>query len=133
MRRLSYTGFWREGPRGRRAVRVPEAVDHARLLHGNTIGCLTAIYDAGTLGKVEMPPLRLRQDYATWLAILRRGGTACGLPEPLAVHHEGPRTLSSGKLRAAAATWRLYRGQEGLTRRAAALALASHLGRRVGN
>lgn len=130
---FSYTGFFRQTGRRRRTVRVPDRVDRERLLRGNVIGCLTAVYDRSLIGIVEMPPLRMRQDFATWLDILRRIDCAHGLTECLAIHHQGRATLSSNKLTAAAATWRLYREIEGLSRREAALALGGHLLRRLGN
>lgn len=96
-------------------VPVPARVTHAELLRGNVIGCLTAIYDSAVLGKVEMPPLARRQDYALWLSLLRRLPAAHGLNAVLADYRVSPGSLSGNKLVAAAATWRLYREQEGLS------------------
>lgn len=96
-------------------VRVPASVDHARLLRGNVIGCLTAIYDSAHFGKVEMPDLRRRQDYGLWLALLRRGGVALGLPDILADYRVRRESLSSNKLVAARATWAVLREVEGLS------------------
>ena len=79
------------------------------LLKGNVIGCLTAVYDSAHFGKVEMPPLPLRQDYALWLALLRPGGAARGLDEVLADYRVGAGSLSGSKLRAARGTWRVLR------------------------
>lgn len=127
---LSYTEFWRDTGTRRSRVAVPARVSHRDLLHGNVIGCLTAVYDRQMLGTVEMPDLRLRQDYALWLEILRRIPQAHGLQMPLAVHHQHAGSLSSNRWRAMRATWTLYR-REGLGRLAAARCLASHLLRRV--
>ena len=60
-----------------------------------------------------MPPLPLRQDYALWLALLRRGGAARGLDEVLADYRVGAGSLSGSKLRAARGTWAVLR-REGL-------------------
>jgi teichuronic acid biosynthesis glycosyltransferase TuaG len=112
---FSFTAYRREDALGRDlgVVRAPERVDHAGLLKGNVIGCLTAVYDTAHFGKVEMPPLPLRQDYALWLALLRRGGEARGLDEILADYRVAPASLSAGKLRAARGTWAVLR-REGL-------------------
>lgn len=136
---FSYTGYWRV--RGevqdtrRRQVRVPETLDHATLLRGNVIGCLTAIYDTGVLGKVAMPDLRRRQDYGLWLTLLRRVDRAHGLPEPLAIYHQAPGSLSSrgigGKIGAQIDTWRMYRAVEGMGPVRAAGYLAQHLWQRL--
>lgn len=124
---LSYTGFWRETNKARKTVSVPPQVGYAELLHGNVIGCLTAVYDSHQLGKVEMPDIRLRQDYALWLKILRTIPAAHGLPQPLAVHRRRAGSLSSGALRGLFATWTLYRDIEGLGRLKSVVCLTSHI------
>jgi glycosyltransferase involved in cell wall biosynthesis len=121
-----------EGGRPLGTVRVPARLTHAGLLRGNAIGCLTAVYDSAHFGKVEMPPLRRRQDYGLWLALLARGGEAHGLPEVLADYRVRKGSLSSDRLAAAAATWRLYRETAGLSRARAAWCLAQNLGRGMG-
>lgn len=129
---LSYCGFWRDAPgRRRRAVAVPPTVTREALLGGNVIGCLTACYDRAHLGDRPMPPLPLRQDYALWLDILRDVERAHGLTEPLAVHRVRRGSLSSGRIRATLATWRMYRRHVGLSPARSAACLASHLIRRV--
>ena len=112
---FSFTAYRRENARGRDLgiVHAPPRVDHATLLRGNVIGCLTAVYDSARFGKVEMPPLPLRQDYALWLALLRAGGEARGLDEVLADYRVGAGSLSGSKLRAARGTWAVLR-REGL-------------------
>lgn len=129
---LSYTGFFRRRPgRAARRVHVPAQVDRDRLLHGNVIGCLTAVYDAGQIGHVPMRPLRRRQDYALWLDILRLCPRAEGLDEPLAIYTLQPGSLSANKWAASRDTWRMYRDVAGLSRRQAALCLGSHLWQRL--
>jgi teichuronic acid biosynthesis glycosyltransferase TuaG len=111
-------------PLGR--VGVPPWVDHATLLRGNVIGCLTALYDAAHYGRMEMPDLRRRQDYGLWLRLLSRGGKAYGIDEVLADYRVRRGSLSANKVTALAATWRLYREAAGLTRLRAGLCLASN-------
>jgi teichuronic acid biosynthesis glycosyltransferase TuaG len=112
-------------------VRVPARVDHARLLRGNAIPCLTAVFDRLHYGRAEMPDLRRRQDYGLWLTLLARGGEAHGLLQVLADYRVRPGSLSSGRLVAAAATWTVYREVAGLTRAGAAYCLAHNLTRGV--
>jgi len=114
-------------PLGR--VGVPARVDRAGLLRGNVIGCLTAVYDSEVYGRAAMPMLRRRQDYGLWLALLAQGGAAAGLDEVLADYRVRRGSLSSDRLAAAAATWRLYREAAGLSRRRAAWYLAHNLAR----
>jgi glycosyltransferase involved in cell wall biosynthesis len=112
---FSFTAYRREDAAGRAlgTVPAPAAVDYATLLRGNVIGCLTAVYDSAHFGKVEMPPLPLRQDYALWLALLRGGREARGLDAVLADYRVVPGSLSGSKLRAARGTWAVLR-REGL-------------------
>lgn len=111
-------------PLGR--VGVPARVTRERLLRGNVIGCLTAIYDTARFGRAEMPGLRRRQDYGLWLDLLSREPEAHGIDEVLARYRVRPASLSGNKLRALAATWALYRGPAGLGRLPAARCLAAN-------
>lgn len=98
-----------------RTVNAPNEVTYKQLLKKNVIGCLTAIYDTETLGKVYMPLIRKRQDFGLWLKILKRTEKAFALNEPLAQYrlHEG--SISADKRSAAKYTWKLYREVEGLS------------------
>lgn len=127
---LSYSGFWRVRGTRRTRIAVPSVITHSQLLRGNVIGCLTVIYDSAQLGRVEMPDLALRQDYATWLQILRTLPQAHGLDEPLAENFQTRGSLSSNRIRAAFATWGVYR-REGLGPMAASFCLASHIWGRI--
>ena len=110
-------------------VRPPLRVSRADLLKGNVIGCLTAVYDTAAVGRVEMPPIRRRQDYGLWLEILRRVPHAHALPDVLADYRVHPGSLSADKLGAVGATWAFYREFEGLSRPRAGWYLAHNLAR----
>lgn len=131
---LSYSGFYRQRF-GTKApgheVKVPKTVSHKTLLNGNVIGCLTAIYDSQSLGRVEMPDLWRRQDYALWLKLLRQTEFAHGLQEPLAIYHCQKSSLSSSRIRGLIATWQLYRNLENLSRTAATIHLAKNIKQRL--
>jgi teichuronic acid biosynthesis glycosyltransferase TuaG len=58
-------------PKEFRVSRKP--VTYKILLKKTDISCLTAIYDQDQLGKIFMPNLRRKQDYALWLSILKTG------------------------------------------------------------
>lgn len=62
------------------------------------IGCLTMIYDTVRVGKVYMPDLRKRQDWALKLRILSICKNAMGLKEPLAIYRLRENSLSNKKL-----------------------------------
>src|SRR5690606_33072746 len=93
----------------------PISVNYSELLCTNYIGCLTAIYDVQILGKVFMPLIRKRQDFALWLKILNQIPRAYCLAESLAIYRLRAGSVSSNKLDAARYTWRLYREVEELS------------------
>jgi glycosyltransferase involved in cell wall biosynthesis len=131
---LVFSAYRRVDAAGRQLglVRVPAQVTHGELLHGNVIGCSTAIYDTAHFGKVEMPLLRRRQDFGLWLALLARGVAAHGLPEVLVDYRVHPGSLSADRMAAFGATWTLYRELAGLGRARSSYYLAHNLARGLG-
>lgn len=93
---------------------VPEKVNYHDLLKTCVIGCLTVIYDTEKLGKVYMPINTRREDFATWLKILKKVDYAYGINEPLAQYRVYAEQSSSKKISMAKENWRLYREIEDL-------------------
>lgn len=114
---LVYSAYERlDDATGRRTlINVPESIDYSGLLNSTVIATLTAAYDTQMVGKVYMPQIRKRQDYGLWLKLLRSGGVAIGIQEPLAVLRKRADSLSSNKWSAMWHTWRVYRECEGLS------------------
>lgn len=125
---FAFTAYQREDAEGRLLGRVgvPPRVTRAGLLRRNVIGCLTAVYDARTLGGIEMPEARRRQDYGLWLRLLERVEAAHGLDEVLADYRVSRDSLSGNKLVAARDTWALYREVVGLSAPRAAWCFARY-------
>lgn len=94
-------------PLGRR--NVPTRVSAEQLLVHNVIAASSVLIDRERVGPFMMPPLRMRQDLATWHRLLSQGVRAHGVNEPLIVYTKHAGSLSANKLRAAHANWRLYR------------------------
>ena len=90
------------------------AVTYKSLLKTCSIGCLTAIYDVNKLGKIYMPNIPKRQDYALWLDIFKRIDHAKGVLEPLASYRVGQTSVSSNKFTASLWQWKIYRDVEKL-------------------
>ncbi|PZR54337.1 glycosyltransferase family 2 protein [Xylanimonas oleitrophica] len=109
-----------------RVVRVPTTLTRAELLRRNAVGCLTAMYDRDRTGEVRMPDIPGAEDWALWLRILRGGGTAVGIDEPLALYRTAqPGSHSAQRWRAVQAVWRVLREEEGLSVPAAAVHLVT--------
>lgn len=61
------------------------------------MGFLTVIYNADKLGKVYMPALRKRQDWALKLKILKECEYSYGMKEPLAYYRKREGSISNNK------------------------------------
>lgn len=97
-------------------IRAPAVIHYYQLLNYNYIGCLTGIFDTDKTGKVLMPNIPKRQDYALWLSILRRGYSAYFLNDILARYRIGRvSSVSSRKLSTAYYNWHILRQLEGLS------------------
>lgn len=95
-------------------VSVPESIDYHGLLKNTIIGCLTVMINIEEIGKMKMPEIRTRQDFAFWLSILRKGYKAHGLNETLASYRYVSDSISSNKIKAAKRNWQVYREIEKL-------------------
>lgn len=91
-----------------------ENATYRDLLKTCYIGNLTAIYDAGRLGKQYMEDVG-HQDYTLWLRILKSGATARGILEPLAKYRIRSKSISANKIKAARWQWHIYRNIERLS------------------
>jgi glycosyltransferase involved in cell wall biosynthesis len=116
---LTHTNYERIGEDGGAIAEVEcsrTELTYKQLLKSNRIGCLTAIYDAGVLGKRYMPLIQARQDYGLWLAILKEGFSAYCLPKILAKYRvRSTGSVSSNKLKLIKYHWVLFRQIEQLS------------------
>jgi teichuronic acid biosynthesis glycosyltransferase TuaG len=114
---FSFTAYRKlvpEGPGG--VVHAKDAVSWRDMLKGNRIGCSTVMLDAEACGPLRFPTgLGRQEDYALWLSLLRGGGRAFGLDEPLVLYRVHESSKSARKLPSVIAQWRVYREFERLT------------------
>jgi len=87
---------------------LPE-LHYQKLLKSNYVGNLTGMYDANKIGKIYMPNIRKRQDWALWLKILEKGEVAMGIPETLAYYRVHQKGLSGNKLNLIKHNFNFYR------------------------
>jgi len=73
-------------------------VSYNDLLKRTEISCLTAMYDVRQLGKIYMPNLSRKQDYALWLNILSLGYTSLPINQVLAWYRQVIGSNTSSKL-----------------------------------
>lgn len=80
------------------------------------VGCSTVIYDRGKLGRVFMNIQAVkREDFACWLAILRKGVNAYCFAEPLTLYTMHSNSVSSKKIKMVKYQWNVYRKIENLS------------------
>ncbi|WP_198305540.1 glycosyltransferase family 2 protein [Arcobacter vandammei] len=95
-------------------IGVPLKVSYNQLLKTCVIGCLTAVYDTEKLGKIYMPTNTKREDFATWLSILKKIDFAYGIKENLSQYRVYENQSSGKKAKMAKENWKLYRDIEKL-------------------
>jgi len=113
---LSYTSYYviSEDNEELGLFTTKEQINYSDLLKTNSIGCLTAIYDTDILGKVLMPNIIKKQDYALWLKILKQIDYAKGIVEPLAYYRIVENSVSSNKMVGIKYIWEIFREVEKL-------------------
>jgi len=113
---LSYTSYFiiDESGKEQGVFITKEQVSYWDLLKTNSIGCLTVIYDTDTLGKVLMPNIIKKQDYALWLKILKQIDNGYGMLEPLAYYRIVENSVSRNKFAGLKYLWNIYRDLERL-------------------
>ena len=76
---------------------APKLHSFSESLKDNRVGTTAAIYDSQKLGKIYMPLIRKRQDWALFMTILQMGVVAYGMKQPLCVYRVGQQSLSKNK------------------------------------
>lgn len=89
-------------------VNAPKEISYKAILRNNYIGCLTAIYDTQTLGKMFMPNIRKRQDWVLWINIIKSLGVVQGISDPLVIYTVRKNSISSNKFNLVKYNWIVY-------------------------
>lgn len=108
-----YTSYYRFNNSGiGKIVEVPEFINNKKLLKGNPIGNLTALYNFKKFSKIRQKKIG-HEDYLFWLELFNSANDVkgVGIQEPLAYYRvaENGASLSGNKLRSALWTWNIYR------------------------
>lgn len=95
----SYELIDERGIRLFKKVKALEKLSYKKLLRSNYLGNLTGIYNCKSIGKIESPELRKRQDWLLWLeAIKKSGKPAVGIQDSLANYRVRKNSISSNKI-----------------------------------
>jgi glycosyltransferase involved in cell wall biosynthesis len=116
---FTYTYYEKVDQEGKSLGKIKKSnsiADYKSLLKTNFIGCSTVMYNQEALGKIYMPQIAKRNDYATWLAILKKIENGYCLEEVLVQYRVHENSLSSNKLNLVKYNWKLFRDLEGFGR-----------------
>jgi len=113
---FSFTAYRKEDEKGNFLSTIPakQVVTYTNNLMYNRIGTSTVILKRTKFKELQMPLLKRRQDYATWLFILRNNTNAYGLNEVLTIYKVRKQSISSNKVKLIKYNWRIYREYEKL-------------------
>ena len=96
-------------------VEAPKNMTYSSYLKNTIIGCLTVVIDLDKTGRIEMPNIRVSEDMALWLQLLKRGFDAYALNEVLSSYRATSDSLSANKVNASKFVWQVYRKVEKLS------------------
>ncbi len=94
-----YGAYYECDGRGNRVsiLHVKPILSFKQEKHANQIGMLTGLYDTVKVGKVFMPTIRKRQDWAMWLHVIKKCRFAVGITDPIAEYHIRDNSVSRNK------------------------------------
>lgn len=111
----NYEVIVEDGSSMNKIVKVPKEITYEQYLRNTIIQTVTVMIDREKTGDIRMPNIEMRQDFATWLSILKRGYTALGINEVLGKYRRVRQSLSSNKFKTMRKNWYVYRKIEKLS------------------
>ncbi|CAM4074741.1 glycosyltransferase family 2 protein [Gillisia hiemivivida] len=109
---MTYSSYYlinESGQELHKKIQALPILSYKKLLKSNYVGNLTGIYKVEKLGKIYSPILRKRQDWALWLAILKRIESTKGIIEPLAKYRIRENSISNNKTALLKYNYLIYR------------------------
>lgn len=98
-----------------KVIRVPQKLTYKQYLRNTIIQTVTVVVDKDYVGDIRMPNIKMRQDFATWLSILKNGHDALGINKVLGQYRRTTNSLSSNKFKTVQKNWYVYRKIEKLS------------------
>lgn len=88
---------------------VPEQVTYKKLLKQNVASCSSVLIKKKWLVKYPMAHDNMHEDFAVWLSVLKDGGKARGINEPLLIYRVAANSKSGNKFKSMGMTYRVYK------------------------
>ncbi|MDO4344853.1 MAG: glycosyltransferase family 2 protein [Eubacteriales bacterium] len=92
-----------------RIIPVKERISYRDLLKHNSINCSSVLAKREVLLEFPMEHEEVHEDYLTWMKILKKYGSACGVNEPLLKYRLTSAGKSGSKWKSARMTFGTYR------------------------
>ncbi len=89
--------------------RIPTLVDYKTLLKQNVISCSSVLIKRELLVKYPMAHDDMHEDYVVWLSVLKNGGVARGVDEPLLVYRVDRQSKSGNKFKSLKMGYKVYK------------------------
>ncbi len=86
-----------------------EKTVYSTLLRKNLMSCSSVIIRSSVMKGIKMPGDEMHEDYYVWLTVLRDGGYACGINEPLLIYRLSENSKSSSRVKSARMSYNTYR------------------------
>jgi glycosyltransferase involved in cell wall biosynthesis len=86
-----------------------DKVTYSDEIRFNYVACSTVIYNREKLGKVYMPDLRNRQDWALWIQLLKKTDAAYRIKKKLTIYLQRKDSISGSKFKMVKYHWFIYR------------------------
>ena len=84
------------------------SINYSSLLFYCDIGTLTVLINRDLIGEFLFPDIRMRQDYALWLHLLKRGHVFHSFNIITAICNKRPQSLSANKFKAISSTFLVF-------------------------
>lgn len=98
-----------DGVRSDFVFNVPLQVDYKTLLKQNVASCSSVVIKKKWLVKYPMAHDNMHEDFAVWLSVLKDGGKARGINEPLLIYRVDSNSKSGNKFKSMGMTYRVYK------------------------
>jgi len=90
-------------------MEAEERTVYSTLLRKNLLSCSSVMIKADVMKGLRMPSDRMHEDYYIWLTVLRSGGYACGVNEPMLIYRLSSNSKSSSRIKSAGMLYNTYR------------------------
>lgn len=90
-------------------MEAEERTTYRTLLKRNLLSCSSVMIRASVMKEIAMPGDGMHEDYFVWLTVLREGGVAYGINEPLLIYRLSAHSKSAGRIKSAGMLFRSYR------------------------